>query len=275
MELIKNRLLTISTGILLLFTVWVFIFTESAYETIETTSLWVRNYFGYFYLYLGLACVVLLLAVALSPYGKIRLGKENSRPEHSLWAWSAMLYSAGMGAGILLRAVQEPVYMQQNPPYSSQLPADILALEFTFYQWGFTAWAFYGLFAVVVGYALFRQNRKVRISSAVFENRASKKLRASIDIVTIVTTVFGLIAAIGLGTTQIKGGLDHIFKASLGLSATLLLTFLVSAIAFYSAWQGLNKGIKVISKINICLVSAENSIPKTYVFLITFHVEHS
>ncbi|MAU71957.1 MAG: glycine/betaine ABC transporter [Pseudozobellia sp.] len=251
MELIKNRLLTISTGILLLFTVWVFIFTESAYETIETTSLWVRNYFGYFYLYLGLACVVLLLAVALSPYGKIRLGKENSRPEHSLWAWSAMLYSAGMGAGILLRAVQEPVYMQQNPPYSSQLPADILALEFTFYQWGFTAWAFYGLFAVVVGYALFRQNRKVRISSAVFENRASKKLRASIDIVTIVTTVFGLIAAIGLGTTQIKGGLDHIFKASLGLSATLLLTFLVSAIAFYSAWQGLNKGIKVISKINI------------------------
>jgi glycine betaine transporter len=72
-----------------------------------------------------------------------------------------MLYSAGMGAGILLRAVQEPVFMQQFPPYPSNLSPDILALEYTFYQWGFTAWGFYGLFAMVVGYALFVKKKKV------------------------------------------------------------------------------------------------------------------
>lgn len=162
-----------------------------------------------------------------------------------------MLYSAGMGAGILLRAVQEPVFMQQNPPYTSDLSPEILALEFTFYQWGFTAWAFYGLFAMVIGYALFAQKKKVRVSAAIEDVIPYSAARKGIDVMTIITTVFGLIAAIGLGTTQINGGLNHIFKSDWGLTSVLTLTTLVSAIAFLSAWQGLNKGIKIISKVNI------------------------
>lgn len=231
----------------------VLVATEDSYQVIETTSLWVRNYFGYFYLYLGLGCVLLLLVIAFSPIGKIKLGKKHQKPEHSLWAWTAMLYSAGMGAGILLRAVQEPVFMLKNPPYVSSLDPEILALEFTFYQWGFTAWAFYGLFAMVVGYALFVKKKKVRVS-AVIENRIpSKAFRNGIDVMTIITTVFGLIAAIGLGTTQINGGLNHVFGNRFGLGTTLLLATIISAIAFYSAWQGVNKGIKIISKCNILI----------------------
>lgn len=251
MKLLKNPLLVTSIGILLVFILWVFLFTEAAYEVIEVASVWVRNYFGYFYLYLGLGCVLLLLAIALSPWGKIKLGKKNAKPEHSLWAWTAMLYSAGMGAGILLRAVQEPVFMQQNPPYASQLSPEILALEFTFYQWGFTAWAFYGLFAMVIGYALFTQKKKVRVSAAIEDTIPYSLAKKGIDVMTIITTVFGLIAAIGLGTTQINGGLNHIFKTDWGLTSVLTLAMLVSAIAFLSAWQGLNKGIKIISKVNI------------------------
>lgn len=215
-----------------------------------------RNYFGYFYLYLGLSCVLLLLIVAFLPLGKIRLGKKHQKPEHSLWAWTAMLYSAGMGAGILLRAVQEPVFMQQYPPYPSGLTPEILALEFTFYQWGFTAWAFYGLFAMVVGYALFVRKKKVRVSATIEDALPNGPMRKGIDIMTIITTVFGLIAAIGLGTTQINGGLTHIFGPRFGLRTTLLLATVVSAIAFYSAWQGVNKGIKIISKFNILVTLA-------------------
>lgn len=228
-------------------------FTEASYEAIESISIGVRNYFGYFYLYLGLGCVLLLLSIAISPWGKIRLGKKYERPEYSLWAWTAMLYSAGMGAGILLRAVQEPVFMLKNPPYPSDLEPEVLALEFTFYQWGFTAWAFYGLFAMVVGYALFVKKKKVLVSSTIEGNVSHRAVRNGVDIMTILTTVFGLIAAIGLGTTQILGGLNHLFAPDFGIGTTLLLALLISAIAFYSAWKGVDKGIKIISKFNIVI----------------------
>ena len=252
----KNPLLSISLGLLSILTLIVYVATETTYNTIEWASLWVRNHFGYFYLYLGLGCVLFLLGIALSPLGKIKLGKQNQKPEYGIWAWTAMLYSAGMGAGILLRAVQEPVYMQQNPPFASHLSVDILALEYTFYQWGFTAWAFYGLFAMVIGHHLYVRNKKVLISSTIEDVVKHKTSRTAIDILTIMTTVFGLVAAIGLGTTQINGGINHLLSSSYGLPSTLLLTTLISCLAFFSAYKGINKGIQVLSKINILVTLA-------------------
>ncbi|WP_233268024.1 BCCT family transporter [Algibacter sp. L3A6] len=252
----KHNILSVSISIIFTFTLIVFFATETSYRAIESTSLWVRNYFGYFYLYLGFGCVLALLIIAFSKYGKIKLGKLSSKPEYSLWSWTAMLYSAGMGSGILLRAVQEPVFMQQNQPFSSNLSAETVALEFTFYQWGLTAWAFYGLFAVIVGYALHVKKKKVRISSTIEDYSKSETLKNSVDIITIITTVFGLIAAIGLGTTQINGGLNHISNQDFGLITTIMLCVLISAIACYSAWQGVNKGIKIFSKLNIIVTFA-------------------
>jgi glycine betaine transporter len=246
-----NPLLAVSTGLLLLFSAVVFLFTEWSYQSIEVLSLWVRSHFGYFYLYLGLGCVLLLLGIAVSPWGKLKLGKPNEKPEHSTWAWASMLYSTGMGAGILLRAVQEPVFMQQNPPFASNTTPEILALEFTFYQWGFTAWAFYGLFALIIGHALFAKHQKVLVSSSIPQKFKGTKRANVVDILAIITTVFGLIAAIGLGTAQITGGLNHVFQSEFGVTVTLLLALLISAIAFVSVWLGVDKGIKRISKFNI------------------------
>ncbi|KGK29367.1 BCCT family transporter [Cellulophaga baltica] len=260
----KNSLLPFSIGILLLLSLIAFFATESSYIIISDWSLWVRTYFGYFYLYLGLACVFFLLIIAFSPIGKLKLGKKNSKPEYSLWSWIAMLYSAGMGAGILLRAVQEPIYMQQNPPYTSNLAPEILALEFTFYQWGFTAWAFYGLFAMVIAYALFVRKKKTLISETVSNTLPNKKLLYGIDILTILTTIFGLIAAVGLGTTQIKGGINHVFKEDFDLNLTIGLTTIIVIVAAYSAWMGVNKGIKMISKLNI--ITALSILIFTFVF---------
>ena len=240
----------------MLFSFPVFFFTKTFYTFIEVLSLWIREYFGGFYLYLGLGCVLTLIVLAFSPLGKKRLGNPDDRPEHSLWAWSAMLYSAGMGAGILLRAVQEPVYMLKNPPLRTKVPADIMALEYTFYQWGFTAWAFYGLFAVIIGYYLFVGNKKARISVAVETTISWKVAIRGIDVLAIITTVFGLVAAIALGTTQINGGLNHLFSYHFGISTTIGLVLLISAVAFISVWKGVNKGIKVISKLNILIALA-------------------
>jgi len=248
--LFKNKVLSISATILILSSISIFVFTNQFYNSIEEISLWVRSYFGTFYLWLGLGCVLFLLLIAFSKFGKIRLG--SSPPEFDRLSWIAMLYSAGMGAGILLRAVQEPVFMFLNNPIQTGETAEIISLEYTFYQWGFTAWAFYGLFALVIGYAIFIEKTDVRLSSGFSAFKKIRLLPSSIDILTILTTVIGLVAAIGLGTTQIEGGLSHLQSKEPGsLLLNMGLVFLICSLAFMSAWAGVNKGIKRISNWNI------------------------
>ena len=174
-----------------------------------------------------------------------------------------MLYSAGMGAGILLRAVQEPVFMQQNPPIQNGASAEIKALEFTFYQWGFTAWAFYALFALAIGTAAFKYGRPLITSSTIFDNnKHSAENRFKIlgttltDLLTILTTVFGLVAAVALGASQIKGGLDHLFGFNLNSNYSIALILFIGFLALLSALSGIDKGIKKLSTANIYLTLA-------------------
>jgi len=255
-KLRQRVVLTVSISLLLVFSFLIFINTQGFYETIELTSVWVRKWFGHFYLYLGLFCVLFLLALAFSPFGKQKLGKSKDRPEFSRWAWFAMLYSAGMGAGILLRAVQEPVFMQENPPIQTGQSAKTIALEYTFYQWGFTAWAFYGLFALIIGYYLFNKKRPALVSAVVLDISKKNSVLNSVDILAIITTVFGLVGALSLGTTQINGGLNHLLKGDFGLWMTLGLTLLISGLAFLSVWKGMHQGIKRISTLNIWITLA-------------------
>ncbi len=246
----KNKVLAISTGILLVFACLIFAFTAEFYSAIESGSLWVREIFGGFYIWLGLISVLFLLGIAISRYGKIRLG--NAPPEFSYIAWIAMLYSAGMGAGILLRAVQEPVFMFLNPPISTNSSAEVIALEYTFYQWGFTAWAFYGIFALLIAYSLFVRKNRINLGQSLPQLQKSRFIPPGIDFLTILTTVFGLVAAIGLGTTQMEGGISHLTGEPAGnLWLTLGLTFIISLFAFISAFAGVEKGIKRISTWNI------------------------
>lgn len=248
----KNSILLFSTGILLFTALFIFFATNTFYDFIEVGSIWVREWFGGFYLWLGLICVLFLLAIAISKIGALRLG--NSPPEFNRWSWIAMLYSAGMGAGILLRSVQEPVYMLQNNPIQNGSSPQVIALEYTFYQWGITAWAFYAIFALLVGYAIFIKKDNIRLGTSLPYFNRIKYLPKSIDILTILTTVIGLVAAIGLGTTQIEGGISHLLsKPSGDLITTLILVFAICAVAFLSAWQGMQKGIKRISNWNIYL----------------------
>ena len=280
----KNLLLSASAFILLFAAIYIFLFTETFYVLIENGSLWVRDWFGSFYLWLGLLCVIFLVLLAFTKVGRQRLGE--SPPEFDRWSWIAMLYSAGMGAGILLRGVQEPVYMLLNPPIATGQSNEIIALEYTFYQWGFTAWAFYAMFAILVGHSLFVKNRNIRLGTSLHYFKRIKFLPSGIDLLTILTTVAGLVAAIGLGTTQIEGGIGHLLDQDDGnLVLTLLLVFLICSVAFLSAWVGIDKGIKRLSNWNIYLtillllfvflqgdiiLIAENFLSATYHYIIDF-----
>ncbi|MEW7279233.1 BCCT family transporter [Aquimarina sp. 2201CG1-2-11] len=259
----KNSLLYVSLGILIVFSFFLYFFTLETYHEIESFSVIIRKRFGRFYLWLGLICVILLIFLAISPWGKRRLGKVTDRPRFSRLAWISMLYSAGMGSGILLRAVQEPVFMRYNPPIDNRTGAETIALEYTFYQWGFTAWAFYAVFAITIGYYMFVQSKKVLSSSAfssldrlIVSTKSKEFIFGSIDILAVLTTVFGLVAAIGLGTTQIEGGLNHIFQKNLGVYGVIIVLIFISVFAFISVYKGVNKGIKIISKWNIYITIA-------------------
>lgn len=247
----KNKIFNISLCLLLVFVLGIFLFTDSSYIIIESASLWVRNYFGRYYLFLGLFCVLFLIAIALSRFGKNTLGAKTDKPEYSRWAWIAMLYSAGMGSGILLRAVQEPVFMFLHPPIKTNESAANIALEYTFYQWGFTAWAFYALFGLIIGYYLFVKRRPILISESLKDLVNNKYVLTTVDLLVVLTTIFGLVAAIGLGTTQINGGLSHLFNQSFSIKTTIILVLMISALAFLSVWRGVNKGIKLLSTGNI------------------------
>lgn len=253
-EFHNYKILGLSILTLVIFSLWIISNPLNAIRQISSLSEWVREYFGQFYLSIGLGCVLLLILLALLPIGKKKLGNKEDKPEYDLWSWSAMLFSAGMGAGLILRAVQEPVFMFKNPPIQSEGDNHTLALEYTFYHWGFTPWAMYGLFALIIGFYIYVHKEPVLMSAPVKRFHTNKYMLKGIDLLTILVTVIGVIAAVALGVTQISGGLNHLLpELDFHLKGTIGILLTISLISFLSASYGVNKGINVISKINILI----------------------
>lgn len=215
----------------------------------------ILSVFHDFYLWLGLLLVVFCLLLGFSPWGKIRLGRENEKPAFGFWSWLAMLYSAGMGAGLLLRAVQEPAYYYLNPPVpavTETMDKEILSLQYAHFHWGFTAWGFYAAFALIAAYFLFRKNRAA-LPSVMMGGTERKGFNwlGWLDLLAILATVFGLVASVGLGSGQIAEGISQWLGIDLPVWDTILVALGVGIVAFISAWSGLEKGIRFISQINM------------------------
>ncbi|NEV93545.1 BCCT family transporter [Psychroflexus sp. YR1-1] len=226
------------------------VFPEDSFQIIHTTSVWVRSLFGQFYLVLGFSICLYLLGIAFSPLGKMRLGSGKS--EYSTLSWLAMMYSTGMGAGIILRAVQEPVFMIQQPGIEISRPEQIHGFEMTFYHWGFTAWAFYGLFALFIAYLLFVKNQNIQLSH-LLPKLSNPVVAKGIDLLVVLTTVFGVVSAVALGIRQVEGGISFASETNLGIALSVLLCVLIFSLALFSSIKGLSKGIRHLSNINISL----------------------
>ncbi|WP_033408653.1 BCCT family transporter [Psychroflexus tropicus] len=246
----KNRILLACLLVLGLLSIMFLFFPNQSFHSITLASNWIRSLFGGFYLVLGLVILVYLLVIAFSKFGKLKLG--NDPAEYSTLSWLAMMYSTGMGAGIILRAVQEPVFMMQNPGIELEGSKLIHGLEMTFYHWGFTAWAFYGLFAVFIAYLLFVQKKNIQLSHVITHKQVDS-IALPIDLLVILTTVFGIVSAVALGIRQLKGGLDFISDVELNFSSTIILCFLIFGLAITSSIRGLKRGIQLLSNLNIGL----------------------
>jgi glycine betaine transporter len=218
--------------------------------------------FGWFYLLTATVVLVGVVALAFSRFGRVRLGRDDERPEYSTGAWFAMLFSAGMGIGLVFWGVAEPVGHLAAPPTAEAGSAEAAreAMRYSFFHWGFHPWAIYAVLALALALARFRRGAPATVSGALrplLGSRADGPLGRAIDVAAVVATVFGVATSLGLGAAQVNGGLAALNEqvpveagVQLAVIAVVTLLFLVSALS------GLTRGIKWLSTANVALAGA-------------------
>lgn len=196
------------------------------------------------------------LYFAFSKYGNIRLGGENAKPEFSTAAWFAMLFSAGMGIGLMFFSVAEPMWHLLYPPHSEagSIGATRDAMGITFLHWGLHAWAIYAIVALAL--AFFAFNRKLPLSfRSVFYpllgDRINGWMGDVIDTLAVLATLFGLATSLGLGASQAGAGMEYVFGLSNTVNLQVIIIAAVTAVATISVVLGIDKGVKVLSEFNI------------------------
>jgi len=200
------------------------------------------------------------LYFAFSKYGSIRLGGENAKPEFSTAAWFAMLFSAGMGIGLMFFAVAEPMWHLLYPPHSEvgSIGATRDAMGITFLHWGLHAWAIYAIVALAL--AFFAFNRKLPLSfRSVFYpllgDRINGWIGDVIDTLAVLATLFGLATSLGLGASQAGAGMEYVFGLENTVNLQVIIIAAVTGVATISVVLGIDKGVKVLSEFNIRLAA--------------------
>ncbi|ARD48557.1 BCCT family transporter [Sporosarcina sp. P33] len=222
----------------------------------------ISNSFGWYYLLTVSILFFISVFLIFSPIGRIRLGKDKDRPQFSMLSWLAMLFSAGMGIGLVFYGAAEPLSHYAVDPATTAPETKAAykeAMRETFFHWGFHAWAIYGMTALVLAYFQFRKGQPGLISATlrpIFGDRVDGKLGTVIDIFSIFATVFGVATSLGFGAVQINAGLNYLFGVPIGFWSQFVIIAIVTVLFLISAWSGLGKGIKILSNTNMVLALA-------------------
>ena len=206
--------------------------------------------------------VIFLVYLAFSKFGNIRLGDNNSRPEHSFFSWIAMLFSAGMGIGLLYFGVAEPMqhYTSEVLGLTEQVNKAKTAQLYTFFHWGIHAWAIYGLVGLSLSYFAYRLKLPLSLRSCFYpllKNKTDGAWGNVIDVFALCSTFFGITTTLGFGVLQLNSGLEvlNIVPSTSFIYQVGIVVVLVG-LAIVSALTGVDKGIKILSNINVTLVAA-------------------
>jgi glycine betaine transporter len=215
--------------------------------------------FGWFYLMAASIFLIFAVVLIFTKYGNIRLGKDTDRPEFNMITWFAMLFSAGMGIGLVFWGVAEPLFHYHDPPFIEGGTPDAArgAIRYSFFHWGLHPWAIYAVIGLALAYFQFRKDQPGVISSIlrpVFGDRVDGNLGTLIDFIAVFATVFGVATSLGLGAIQISGGLSYQFNGiSNNFTTQMIIIIVVTVLFMISAQTGLDKGIKYLSNLNILL----------------------
>ncbi len=269
---IHNPVFAISALSVVIFVIGTLAFPETATSAFAAMMAWVTTRFDWFFILTANLFLVFCVAIAVSPYGKIRLGGPDARPDFTTSGWLAMLFAAGMGIGLLFWSVGEPmthfassVAEDAAGPDSwaplGGLAGDVagsarLGLAATLYHWGLQAWAIYAIVGLALALFAFNKGLPLAIRSAfypIFGERVWGPIGHAIDTLAVLATLFGLATSLGLGAEQINAGLFYLYGVPVSSMAKIIIIAVITAVALVSVLRGLDGGVKVASEINMGL----------------------
>jgi glycine betaine transporter len=218
----------------------------------------IGDYFGWYYMLVALLFVVICLYAAFSKYGKIKLGKDDEKPEFSTFTWIAMLYSSGLAISLFFWGVAEPVLMYIDPPYGAGETKESaeLAMQYTFFHWGLHSWGAYAIIGLIMAYFQYRKNTAPLINQTLHPligDRAFGPVGKFINIIAIFAVISGITTSLGLGVTQMGAGFEYVWGISNTPTNQIILILILSVMFIISASTGIKRGIKWLSNINIVI----------------------
>ncbi|GGH42191.1 BCCT family transporter [Microbacterium album] len=241
---------------------WAFLAPGNIRDVGATSLGWVMQNFGWLFSLLAIVTLVFMLIVGYGRTGGVRLGADDEEPEFSTGSWIAMLFSAGMGIGLLFWGPAEPLTYFLSVPPGFEVEAETreamhVALAQAIMHWGPMAWGFYALVGGAIAYAAYRRGRAPLISAIfapIFKERTEGPAGAFIDIFAIIVTLFGTGVTLGMGALQITRGVEYLTGAGPFGNAALIVVVTVLTGAFVvSAVSGIKRGIRALSNINMVI----------------------
>tara|TARA_Y100000589_G_scaffold307796_1_gene323786 strand:+ start:73 stop:1878 length:1806 start_codon:yes stop_codon:yes gene_type:complete len=253
-----NMTFVISLSVILIFVIAALMNADQ----IETVAAQIRSStianLSWFYLLASTSFLLFIVYLGFSRFGNVVLGNPNEKPEFSDLSWAAMLFAAGMGSGLLFWGGAEPLLHYTSPPVGEPRTsqAGSMAMTYTALHWCLHGWGIYTVGALAVAYFGFRRRKKYLVSSCIPELFASSKLqtalRAFCDISATLAVIFGMGASLGMGTEQFAKGLNLVYEIPLnGVNLQIMVLAAVTILFLISATTGLDKGIKILSNLNI------------------------
>lgn len=247
-----------SVAVIFVMVIFTMITPEMAGEMFNSTKGFISQKFGWFYMLSVGIFTFFVIFLAISPYGRFKLGPDQSKPSYSYSSWFAMLFSAGMGIGLMFYSVAEPVMHYTAPPVGDKetIEAAKNAMKITFFHWGLHAWAIYAVVGLVLAYFSFRHGLPLSIRSALYPligKRIHGKIGHTVDTIAVLGTLFGVATSLGLGVLQINAGLNYLFDVEISTWVQVSLIAVITAMATISVVAGLDAGIKRLSELNLFL----------------------
>jgi choline/glycine/proline betaine transport protein len=232
------------------------LFKDQAEQYFTEIQNFVANKAGWFFILSVNVFLIFMIYLAFSKFGNIRIGGQAAKPEFKTLSWFAMLFSAGMGIGLLFWSISEPIYHFLSPPMATGETAEAAkeAMKFTFLHWGFHAWAVYALVGLSLAYFTYSRGLPLTIRSVFYPFLGDKiygKIGDAIDIFAVLATLFGLATSLGMGVQQIAAGLNHLFGIDSGVTTQIILIGGITLIATISVVLGVDKGVRVLSEMNM------------------------
>ncbi|WP_088701096.1 BCCT family transporter [Halomonas campaniensis] len=268
---IHNRVFVVSALASAIFIVLTLLFPERAGSIFQSVVSFSTGTLDWYFMILVDFFILFCLALVVLPYGSVRLGGADARPDHSYLSWFAMLFTAGIGIGLLFFGVLEPVYHANvSLPLGIPSPfgadgeldpaaiadASAMGLAGTYLHWGIHGWAVYVVMALALGLFTYNKGLPFSIRSAFFPilgERVWGWWGHVIDILAVFSTLFGLATSLGLGAQQANAGMNFVFGLEVTTLTQVIVIILVTGVALVSVWRGLEGGLKKLSEINMIL----------------------